>query len=99
MRFDLGQDRPRQRFGAADVASVVTRSAVDANVPNGDSGVAVANCLGNEVMLSGGAFWNAATTGNKGLQASFPLGSQAWVGIGKNQSGNAPRRSTCRSSV
>jgi hypothetical protein len=72
---------------ATDVASIVTRSAVDANVPNGDSGVAVANCLGNEVMLSGGAFWNAATTGNKGLQASFPLGSQAWVGIGKNQSG------------
>lgn len=72
---------------ATDVASIVTRSAVDANVPNGDNGVAVANCLGNEVMLSGGAFWNAATTGNKGLQASFPLGSQAWVGIGRNQSG------------
>jgi hypothetical protein len=70
-----------------DLANVAVRTAVDANVPSGQRGIAVANCLGNEVRLSGGAFWTAALSGNKGLQATFATGQSSWVGIGRNQTG------------
>ncbi len=65
---------------------MVTRSASD-TVPTGTSAVVGVACQGNETRLSGGAFWTAATVGNKGLQATFPVGNGSWFGIGKNQSG------------
>lgn len=75
------------QVGGSDLGQVIIRSAQDVDVPTGDNGVAAVSCQGAETRLSGGAFWNAATTGNKGLQATFAFGQSGWIGIGRNQSG------------
>jgi hypothetical protein len=71
-----------------DLGQVIIRSAQDVDVPSGDNGVAAVSCQGSELRLSGGAFWNAATVGNKGLQATFAFGQAGWIAIGRNQSGS-----------